>query len=193
MNSMLDLYSGLGGASEAFVEAGWRVIRVENNPALSHVPHTKIADASWAYGLLSEERFDLVWASCPCTEFSQGFNAPAPTAKREGREFSPDLGDVMKAWHIIKWLKPRYWCIENVVGSIKHLQPILGEPSQIIGPFVLWHNLPQIVVPRDFKHNKADGQAWSSDPLRANKRAKIPIEISRAALDAMTMMTLEDF
>jgi len=63
MPSCLDLYAGLGGASEAMVDARWEVIRVENNPALSDVPHTKIADASWAYGLLSHEKFDLVWAS----------------------------------------------------------------------------------------------------------------------------------
>jgi len=193
MRSKLDLYSGLGGASEAFVEAGWEVIRVENNPALSHIPHTRIADASWAYGLLSHEKFDLVWASPPCLEFSQAFGAPGPTAKREGREFSPNLGEVEKAWHIIKWLKPRYWCIENVVGAIKHLEPLLGAPSQIIGPFVFWHNLPRIVIARDFNHNKADADVWSSDPLRSNKKAKIPSEISKAFPEASTLPTLEEF
>lgn len=193
MPSCLDLYAGLGGASEAMVEARWDVIRVENNPALSHVPHTKIADASWAYGLLSHEKFDLVWASPPCLEFSQAFNAPGPTAAREGRDFSPDLAQVEKAWHIIKWLKPRFWVIENVVGAIKHLEPLLGEPSQIIGSFVLWHNLPRIVVAREFRHNKADNDSWSSDPLRSNKKAKVPIEISRAVIEAVMLPTLGDF
>jgi len=144
---------------------------------------------SWTLSL----EISLPWTSPPCLEFSQAFNAPAPTAAREGREFSPDLGEVKKAWHIIKWLRPRYWCIENVVGAIKHLEPILGAPTQIVGSFVFWHNLPAIVVARDFKHNKADNDSWSSDPLRSNKKAKIPIEISEAFLEAVMLPTLGDF
>jgi len=192
MTSMLDLYSGLGGASEAFIEAGCHVIRVDNNPDLD-VRNTVHADASYAFNLVSDEKFDLIWASPPCLEFSRAFSAPAPTALREGRPFSPDLRDVHKAHEIIKWLKPRYWVIENVAGSIRHLEPILGEPSQIIGSFVLWHNLPRIVVARDFKHNKADIDPGQHDPLRSNKRAKIPIEISRAVLEAVRLPTLENW
>ena len=37
---VLDLCSGLGGASEAFVkDPYWDVVRIENNPELAHVPH----------------------------------------------------------------------------------------------------------------------------------------------------------
>jgi len=192
MTSMLDLYSGLGGASEAFIEAGCHVVRVDNNRDLE-VRNTVCADASYAFNLVSDEKFDLIWASPPCLEFSRAFSAPAPTALREGRPFSPDLRDVHKAHEIIKWLKPRYWVIENVAGSIRHLEPILGEPSQIIGSFVLWHNLPRIVVCRDFKHSKYDGDLGQHDPLRSNKRAKIPIEISRAVLEAVRLPTLENW
>jgi site-specific DNA-cytosine methylase len=39
---VLDLFSGLGGFSEAFVQAGDEVVRVENNPLLSEVPHTSM-------------------------------------------------------------------------------------------------------------------------------------------------------
>ena len=41
---VLDLFSGLGGFSEAFVLAGDEVARVENNPLLSEVPHTTMQD-----------------------------------------------------------------------------------------------------------------------------------------------------
>ena len=42
---MLDLFSGLGGASEAFVQSDdWEVIRIESNPVLSGVPHTQTRD-----------------------------------------------------------------------------------------------------------------------------------------------------
>lgn len=41
---VLDLCSGLGGFSEAFVAAGHEVLRIENNPLLVDVAHTKIMD-----------------------------------------------------------------------------------------------------------------------------------------------------
>ena len=42
---VLDLCSGLGGFSEAFVnDLDWEVMRIENNPLLSEVPHTEIID-----------------------------------------------------------------------------------------------------------------------------------------------------
>ena len=40
---VLDLCSGLGGASEAFVNhPHWEVIRIENNELLADVPHTRL-------------------------------------------------------------------------------------------------------------------------------------------------------
>ena len=42
---VLDLYSGLGGFSEAFVQdQNYQVIRIENNPLLKDVPHTLLGD-----------------------------------------------------------------------------------------------------------------------------------------------------
>jgi hypothetical protein len=40
-NEVLDLFSGLGGASEAFLSSGHDVVRIENNPLLSEVPNTQ--------------------------------------------------------------------------------------------------------------------------------------------------------
>jgi len=45
MKLMLDLFSGLGGASEAFMDHdGWQVTRFENNPDLGWVLNTKLID-----------------------------------------------------------------------------------------------------------------------------------------------------
>ena len=38
-HEMLDLFSGLGGASEAMLNHGWDVLRIENNPELALVPN----------------------------------------------------------------------------------------------------------------------------------------------------------
>ncbi len=145
---MLDLYSGLGGASEAFVLAGWDVMRCENNPLLMEVPET------WEWDLSNEgevlklihmpfwDNADLIWASPPCMEFSNGYNAPGPTARRESRDFEPDLTLLKAAVSIIEEKKPRYWIIENVAGASKIFSKELGKkpnsnhrPIPIMGCF----------------------------------------------------------
>lgn len=185
---MIDLFSGLGGASEAFLKAGWDVMRCENNPLLFDV------ESTWKWDLTNEreidslihmpywDNVDLIWASPPCTEFSLAFNAPGPKAKREGREFEPDMRPLRAAIRIIKAKKPRYWVIENVHGASKIFSKELGvnAPRQIIGPYFLWGNFP--FLPQDLEWEKTDkSKLWEIDnPLRANLRGKIPLELSEA-------------
>jgi len=195
MKLMLDLFSGLGGASEAFMDHdGWQVTRFENNPALGWVLNTKLIDVEKLIqvhppgGL--HGAFELIWASPPCREFSRGFAAPGPTAQREGRDFEPDMKLVEAAKRIIDELKPKYWVIENVIGAIPHFEELLGNPRQIIGPFVLWGNFPFISMPVNYVHLKSENDTWSSDPLRANRKALIPFEVSQALLSALESQTL---
>jgi len=86
---------------------------------------------------------------------------------------------VKETKRIIDLLQPKYWIIENVRGAIKYLKPILGEPTMIIDSIVLWGRFPKFAMPPDFKHIK-DDKAWSTDPMRANKRALIPYAVSDA-------------
>lgn len=184
MKRMLDLCSGLGGASEAFVKAGWDVTRVDNNPLLEDVPHTEIRDilelqTPYHFG----DPYDLVWASPPCVEFSQAYSAPGMIAKREGIEFEPNLDLLRKCKQIIDALNPKYWVIENVRGARKIFsRELMQPPRQIVNQFYLWGKFPFIHIDSDWRHSKYDGDKWSTDPLRSNYRAKIPLEISEALL-----------
>jgi hypothetical protein len=191
MPRMLDIYSGLGGASEAFVQAGWEVHRLENNVLLKDVPQTQMVDVlSWPFEELPSGYYDFIWASPDCTDFSNGYNAPGPKAKREGREFSPDLSLVLKAKEIIDYFQPPWWVIENVAGGRKIISKTLGAPPwQILGPFFLWGKFPFIQMEYDWTHSKNDGEKWSTDPLRSNHRAKVPLEISTAFLKAVSSQT----
>lgn len=211
---MLDLFSGLGGASEAFLQDGWNVTRIENNPLLTDLESTIEDDVlrmrdfllmltgqntedefhsmwdtkQWdALCALHEQLpyYDFIWASPPCREFSNAYGAPGPVAQRAGEPFIPDMSLVLASLDIIQILQPRYWCIENVVGAIPHFLPYLGEPRQIIGPFCLWGTYPYLTGLRDLEHRKQDHDTWSDDPLRANKKAMIPFEVSRAFLEAI--------
>ena len=188
--SMLDLFSGLGGASEAMLNYGWEVRRYDNNPLLQHVPNTIIHDVTKIHANPHPDglKMTLVWASPPCLDFSTGFNAPGPTAKRSGLNFQPDLSPMLEAKRIIDEINPRFWCIENVIGSIKHFEPYLGTPRLIVGSFVLYGNFP-LFDARDVKHNKSDVDPGPSNPLRANYRAKVPYALSDALRQAIENQT----
>ena len=203
---ILDLCSGLGGWTEAFMDDPlYRVVRIENNPLLAHVPNTHMIDLMQEeHGMdrspITQLLFDLcggklpylILASPPCTEFSDGFHAPIPTARREGREFIPSTELVERCMDIICAMRPEHYVLENVRGSREWISPVIGgEPDQRVGPFYLWtsSHFPFLIqggwISPKFKHTK-EVTAWSSDPLRANKRGKIPLEISKAVKDAIT-------
>lgn len=195
MKHMADLCSGLGGASQAFVlSPNWTVERLENNPDLASIPHTRPADVTLRPTLLQQPYY--IHASPPCYEFSLAFNAPRGKASREGNldDYSPDLSIVQACMDIIKDHQPIYWSLENVVGSIRYLEPLLGPPRIIIGPWVFWGNFPLPSFNNDElsamleEHKKTD--VWKiDDPLRANHRAKMPLLLSRKLMEAIDYQT----
>ena len=191
MRYMLDLFAGLGGASESMInDPGWSVRRIDNNPLLMmvenmvHLDVTKLSDLFWK-DEEREETLELLWASPPCTEFSQAYAAPGSIANRAGIEFIPDMELVETALDLIQKFKPKYWVIENVIGSIKHFAKLGLKPRQIIGSFVLYGNFPLIHIEPGWSHKKYENDTWSTDPLRANRRALVPIEISRGLKEAI--------
>lgn len=189
MKHFLDLFSGLGGASEAFIQDtdNWTVLRIDNNPLLASVPNTVMDDvkslARRIHG--SQHTIDVVWASPPCREFSTAYNAPRSVAARGGIPYEPDMSLLHAAIDIIKTVKPRYWIIENVVGSIRYFAEELGEPRQIIGPYVLWGNFPTFAVDESKLESKKSKDKHSANPLRSNYKAKVDFEISQALKEAV--------
>ena len=194
MKFMIDMFSGLGGASEAFIQSkNWDVIRFDNNSLLKDIEETIITDDMFNLVCVCPEELDLIWASPPCREFSNAYHSPKSQAMRQGINYNPDLRLLEKTIETIKRVQPKTWVIENVIGSIEYLRPFLGEPRQIIGSVVLWGNFPLLPLPANFKHLK-DDSSWSTDPLRANKRAKIPFEISKSLRNTLDyQMTLEEW
>ena len=178
MRKMLDLCSGFGGQSEYFLK-DFDVLRIDNNPLLSEVPETVIMDI-YNDQLLNynNTQIEYVHAGPTCHQFSLAFNAPRAVAIREGVDYWPTEGIrlVNRCKAIIDTLKPRFWSIENVKGSIIYLTPILGEPRMIIGPYVYWGNFPLFSFEATIqtKHQKDKRHS----PLRMNYRAQAPIEIS---------------
>lgn len=210
MNLLIDLFSGLGGASSAFVnDPAWRVLRIDNNPdLLQFAPDTVMCDLTdtvealriideWLTEMVARHgpcRRLVVWASPPCYEFSQAFNAPRSIAQREGRgaQFSPSLKCVSATKIIIAELMPEAWAVENVRGAIPDFRPFFGEFRQRHGPFFLWGKFPLLsLAGLAIKSKQAAGDAHRHGPkwLRQNKRAEVPFEFSERFKDALEAQT----
>jgi len=183
---MLDLCAGLGGQSEAFVRAGWDVLRIDNNPLLSGVERMVVVDLARLHPHPCEGRtVDYVHASPDCTEFSTGWSSPRSRAQREGKEFMPDMTLLLECVRIIEALEPRYWSIENVRGSIRYFEPILGKPRLIVGAYVYWGNFPLFDPSKIELIDKVKKDKRHS-PIRANHSAKVDLSLSEAFLHAIT-------
>ncbi len=161
---MVDLCSGLGGASAAMVDRGWKVVRVDINPEYNPTIVADVCEWSWR-----GPRPDLVWASPPCQEFSR-WGMPWLRKKSPPQ---PDLSVVLACLRIIEEAQPRYWVIENVCGAVRFLRPLLGPPRKF-GPFFLWGHFPDpgSVRVRHVKE-KLPGRARA-------ERARVPYELSLA-------------
>ena len=70
MKRMLDLFSGLHGASAAFeADDRWEVISVDNNTDLEADYHLDLASNGAVEQMCHIGKIDLIWASPPCIEF----------------------------------------------------------------------------------------------------------------------------
>ena len=156
---MIDLFAGLGGASQAFVDdPNWFVIRIDNNPIL--LEHTEglilsdIADVDRTMAIIHRRILDyrnnldvtgdpneiileklVIWASPPCVQYSLA------NMNRDPDNFDHTLAQA--ALTIIDQMNPDAWIIENVKGAIESFNKIIGLPwCQSIGPIFLWGQFP---------------------------------------------------
>jgi len=204
---VLDLFSGLGGFSEAFLLNNDEVLRIENNPLLCEVPHTTLMDVRKLRDIIAEgiaegdlnpylSGIDVIVASPPCYEFSLAFSSPQGLASRDGsfQDYSPDMELIEITLEIIDMLKPRYWIIENVRGSIRHFAKIGLEPRQKFQAYVLYGNFPKFKPPILETKAKKGNRIQHGNPLRANYRALIPLELSESVREAiLNQKTIFDF
>jgi hypothetical protein len=161
---MFDGCCGLKGASQVMSIRGWKVITLDNDPQFEPDIMADIREYHYA-----GERPDLMWFSPPCDEFAREW---MPWCKT-GRD--PDLSIVLACKRIIDESNPCYWVIENVKGAVKWLDPHLGRPRAIIGPFYLWGYFPPLgAIKLNGRKKESMSSSWKAE------RAKIPVEISLA-------------
>lgn len=185
---LLDLCCGLGGWSIGFYRAGFDCTGVD------------ILDIGYPYKLVKmdlkdyhpNEAFDVVVASPPCTEFSTMVRLAVSRSQRKPADPAKGLELVKESIRIIQEVNPKFWVLENVQGSLQHIQPLLGPPEVIIKPWYLWGKLPPFLFPQSNFPTKTDfpvgsvrakahdqlNSVFAFNPLRSFFRAKIPLPLS---------------
>jgi site-specific DNA-cytosine methylase len=200
MKVCLDLCSGLGGFSQAFVDAGWKVVRIDNNPKFREVPFTEIydiCDLETFFGSLMDRYPNptVILASPPCERFSIANRMFPKVGIRKALEI---VGSVFE---IIATLRPKYWIVENPKGRLRWF---LGTPnssihlsdygSKYLKPTDLWHNLTFKLIEAERPYEPSwsstkNNMKGSTGLLRLHdpaKRALIPYGLSKAVLEAVT-------
>lgn len=162
----VDLFCGLGGWTDGFLDAGYHVIGVDLVAYPDYRGELLLQDVR----TLNGKRFygaDVIVASPPCEEFSRH---RMPWTRAKARE--PDLTLVDAAYRIGIEAEPRIFILENV----REAQRWLGPPVCNRGPYYFW-GTPPLLSKMEFPPKEAiDGQ-------RPELRARIPYNLARQVAD----------
>lgn len=199
---VLDLFSGTGGWSQAFLDRGHTVIRIDNDSQFSDIPRTLIAHVESIpvsdYIDLLGGPPDIILASPPCQGFSVAsigrmWLSPGvpkhPTAKH-GQFLLAQALDLIEA------LSPTYWWLENPRGMMRRMPELALYPRTTVTycrygerrmkPTDLWGCWPSTWQPRAACHNghpdhesAPRGSATGTQGIKgARDRAIIPYPLS---------------
>jgi hypothetical protein len=160
---VLDLFSGLGGWSQAFLDRGHDVLRIDINRRFHDVPRTVPASVLDLSGKAWRGTFDIVVASPPCECFSVASIGHHWTGGR--RAYVPKtaaaqdaLALLARTINLIRQLEPRYWWLENPRGLMRKTTAVAGIPRTTVWycrygdtaakPTDLWGRWPTAWHPR---------------------------------------------
>ena len=167
---LLDLCSGREGISKEFRKAGWDCVTVDINPKFNS---DIVADINELH-LEAPGDYDFISASPVCTEYSKA-GLPISWKCNGGKRTPPDMRLFLNCYRIIRYLKPRWWMIENVRGAVPYFSLVLGDYTKHVGSRYLWGEFP--IFDTSHKYGK-----WKLSPTedRAEIRSEIPAGLSKA-------------
>ena len=156
---VLDLFSGLGGWSQAFKDRGHEVVTIDNNPKFNPTYCEDIMNVS-AESLKNKLNllipFDVILASPPCEHFS--VMAISKHWSKDGlpnEETKKSIELVKHTQQLIHNLNPEFYFIENPMGMMRR---VIGKPTATItqcqygNPYMkmtdLWGKFPKSFTPK---------------------------------------------
>jgi hypothetical protein len=121
---ILVMFSGTGSVERGFTQCfpSATVVTLDSDAKWCPTHITEVE--SWDPRQYSPGFFDVIWASPPCTQYSQ--------ARTTGGPPDLELADacVQHTLDVIEYLKPRHWFIENPTGRYPNalrLQPVMQK------------------------------------------------------------------
>lgn len=171
---MVDVFSGLGGASAAMKDRGWRVTTIDIDPKFNPDICADVRKVRWP-AIRPAWRVDLLWLSPPCDEFAR---ESMPWCKTG---VPPSLDMVRASMRLRDEIGPRFWLLEEVRGARRYLDPLLGPPLVQLGPSqsFLWGNVPALLVPQTIAGKERKGSTAEA------ARAAIRYDVSNAVAIAV--------
>jgi len=168
---MIDACAGLGGASAAMLERGWKVVTLDIDPRFECDIIADLCTWSW-----EGPRPDLMWFSIPCDEFAREGMPWSATGQ------SPDLSLAQAVRRIVAETQPRFWVLENVKSARRWFEPLFGSPRFVSNPYYLWGFFPDL---GRVTFNPVHKEHLSSSAAAA--RAMIPYGLSLAVARAVEL------
>jgi hypothetical protein len=131
---VLELFSGTGSVGKCCKALGWEVVSVDMILPADH----QVDIMDFDYKQYKKDEFDIVWASPPCTFYSNLQNCWIGRKRKDGiivtkewieeqRKESDKL--VNKSFEIIDYFNPEYWFLENPArGQLKDRDIMKDKP-----------------------------------------------------------------
>jgi len=184
---ILELFCGRGGWSKPFIAAGYDCTGIDIKDFGYPGKFIKADALDWE----PEEKYDIVLASPPCSEFSEvkRNTATHPYDERIGLDL------VYRTFYLIEQIKPKFWVIENVKG----LTEFIGKEREKVRygkarkTAYLWGNFkPLGMITGNWNYDGSMWHAWRKGGISGwelNKlglRGEIPKPLAKRMMEVMT-------
>lgn len=131
--NVLELFSGTCSVGKCCESLGWKTISVDLLLPADH----QIDIMDFDYKQYPKDYFDIIWASPPCTEYSnlkncwigRKNNRTGEILTKESLEEKRKESDklILKTLEIINYFNPHYWFMENPqTGQLKNRDVVKG-------------------------------------------------------------------
>ena len=134
MVRVLELFSGTKSVGKCCDQLGWESVSVDLLLPADH----KCDIMDFNYKQYPKDYFDIVWASPPCTDYSNLQSCWLGRKKKDGILYTKEVMEhnmneadklVLKAFEIIEYFNPHYWFLENpATGKLKNREIMKNKP-----------------------------------------------------------------
>ena len=132
MLNVLELFSGTHSVGKCCESLGWNVVSLDLELPADH----QIDIFDFDYKQYPQDTFDIIWASPPCTYYSNLQNCWLGRKKKDGEILTKELLEehrkesdklIRKTLEIIDYFKPELWFMENPQrGQLKDREVVKG-------------------------------------------------------------------